>query len=230
MQPCRGVLSSFYRDLVAAGSLCFDVGANVGDKTAALLDAGAASVVAVEPQHHCADALRARFAADQVVVVECGLGASAGWAELYPSAFDTLSSFSSDWIGAATGAGRFPGNRWDAPIPVTMNTLDGLIDEFGLPRFCKIDVEGYEEQVLQGLTHTGLEILSFEFTPEALTTAERSVDLLVALGFRRFNFVHAEETRFRLEWGNPEQVKQYLEAAPNDGVFFGDVYALSRRD
>jgi hypothetical protein len=40
----------FYSHLIPKGSLCFDIGANVGDYTELLLPAGARRVVAVEPQ------------------------------------------------------------------------------------------------------------------------------------------------------------------------------------
>jgi FkbM family methyltransferase len=216
-----------FRQIVTADSLCFDVGANVGDKTAALLEAGAGSVVAVEPQAHCAEALRARFADEPVEIVECGLGSTAGEADLYPSAIDTMSSFSPPWVEAATAAGRFAGNRWHGPVRVPIRTLDSLIHEYGVPRFCKVDVEGYEEEVLGGLTRPGTGVLSFEFTPEALGTAQRCIDMLERLGFDRFTFAYAEEGVFRLPWVSAEDVTGYLAASPSDGVFFGDVYAAS---
>ena len=46
-------------------------------------------------------------------------------------------------------------------MPVT--TLDRLIAQHGVPSFIKIDVEGFEDQVLAGLTHP-VPALSFEFT------------------------------------------------------------------
>ena len=50
----------FYAAYVRRGDLCFDVGANKGDKTAVFLGLGA-RVVAVEPQAACAARLRERF-------------------------------------------------------------------------------------------------------------------------------------------------------------------------
>ncbi|MEZ4639278.1 MAG: FkbM family methyltransferase [Caldilineaceae bacterium] len=40
---------------------------------------------------------------------------------------------------------------WDEAIDVPVITLDSLIAQHGVPVFCKIDVEGFEHAVLQGL-------------------------------------------------------------------------------
>jgi 16S rRNA A1518/A1519 N6-dimethyltransferase RsmA/KsgA/DIM1 with predicted DNA glycosylase/AP lyase activity len=59
---------NFYRQLIAPGDLCFDVGANIGDYTDTFLALGA-RVIAVEPQPSCADELRSRFAGNDRVTV-----------------------------------------------------------------------------------------------------------------------------------------------------------------
>ena len=46
-------------------------------------------------------------------------------------------------------------------VPVT--TLDALIERHGVPSFVKVDAEGFEEEVLQGLSRS-IKALSFEFT------------------------------------------------------------------
>src|SRR6187401_2709966 len=48
-----------YRRMLPRGSLCFDVGANVGAKSLSMLATGA-KVVAFEPQPDCVKELRAR--------------------------------------------------------------------------------------------------------------------------------------------------------------------------
>jgi hypothetical protein len=58
-----------------------------------------------------------------------------------------------------------------------MTTLDELISAHGSPAFCKIDVEGYEAEVLAALSQP-IAALSFEFTPEVRAVALECVDRL----------------------------------------------------
>ena len=63
-----------------------------------------------------------------------------------------MSTASADFIGAADGAGGWEGQVWDQAIEVPCTTLDALIAEYGAPAFAKIDVEGFEDTVLAGLS------------------------------------------------------------------------------
>ncbi|NBD17585.1 MAG: FkbM family methyltransferase [Cyanobacteria bacterium] len=47
-------------------------------------------------------------------------------------------------------------------ISVDITTLDLLISQYGHPKFCKIDVEGFELSVLKGLT-SSINVLCFEY-------------------------------------------------------------------
>ena len=53
----------------------------------------------------------------------------------------------SETVGRDPGFARV---RWDAAVDVPVTTLDRLIDRFGEPAYCKIDVEGSEAAVLAG--------------------------------------------------------------------------------
>jgi hypothetical protein len=63
--------------------------------------------------------------------------------------------------------------------------LDELIDEHGLPAFCKIDVEGFEPEVLRGLS-TPLPALAFEFHRDLPQATEASLARLEELGNYRY--------------------------------------------
>lgn len=56
---------------------------------------------------------------------------------------NVLSSFSDEWIKSVKD-GRFKEYNWDKVVNIEMTTLDTLIENYGLPIFIKIDVEGYE--------------------------------------------------------------------------------------
>ena len=76
--------------------------------------------------------------------------------------------------------------RWNTRATVAVTTLDALIAAHGEPAFCKIDVEGSELAVLQGLSQP-LAALSFEYTPAAPMDAVACVARLCTLGAYRFN-------------------------------------------
>ncbi|MBK7287227.1 MAG: hypothetical protein IPI95_09035 [Flavobacteriales bacterium] len=82
----------FYANFIRKDDLCFDVGANLGNRVASLLAAGA-RVVAIEPQPGCQLVLRHRFG-EKITVVPMGLSDSPGTATTFLSDSHTLSSFS----------------------------------------------------------------------------------------------------------------------------------------
>jgi len=186
---------AFYRQFVGAGDLCFDVGAHLGDRTTHFLNLGA-RVVAVEPQPALMTALRRRFHDERrVTLIAAGLGAEAGQAELaIDPANPTVATLSSDFIAAARRTAGFRHVCWRERVTVEVTTLDALIAAHGTPRFCKIDVEGYEHAVLDGLSQP-LPCLSLEYLPAALEPALGAIARLQRLGAYRFNHSPGESMR-----------------------------------
>jgi FkbM family methyltransferase len=225
-QPWRiSAMRRHYAALIAPGDLVLDIGAHVGNQTRVLAGLGA-QVVAIEPQPQLARWLRWLFRGNRrVVVVETALGARPGKASLYPSPrTPTVATLSSDWIASVGGATSFARVRWGAPIEVPVTTLDALIEQHGLPRFCKIDVEGFEAEILRGLSQP-IPLLSFEYVPAAIDIACEAAGLLAELGPYRFNATLGERRAFRWpQWQEPAATLAWLRARrPDEGS--GDVYA-----
>ena len=210
--------SAFYSALIPRRSLVFDVGANVGDLTDVFLSIGS-KVVCIEPNPGCAEGLRRKYRGRaDVVVVGKGAGSGEGEMPFYISdESPSLSTFSEEWK-----KGRFSDTKWDRQIMVPLTTLDRLIGEHGVPHYCKIDVEGYELPVLEGLGRR-LELLSFEFTREFIGNAERCASRLESLGFREFGYSLYSEYRIQ-GWAGRKELFGALSRLPDERLC-GDIFA-----
>jgi FkbM family methyltransferase len=222
-------LKRFYSSFVHEGDLVFDVGAHLGDRAAAFAALGA-RVVALEPQPHVARWLR-RIVRRRggIVVREEAVGAREGTARLAISfRHPTVSTLSAAFRGGVREVNpSFRGVRWDASVEVPVVTLDGLIASHGVPSFCKIDVEGYEAEVLAGLSRP-LAGVSIEFVAGQLDVAAACVRRLTALGAYRFNAVVGERRAFAFpDWLGADDAVAWLEAGAG-GASSGDVYARLR--
>ena len=187
--PWRGAqLRRFYRRFVPAGGLAFDVGAHAGNRVAAFRQLGA-RVVALEPQPDFVWLLQRRFRRDAgVTVLPQALGRSPGEMRLHISELTpTVSTLSTRFVQEAMAAPSFRGVRWEDGPVVTVTTLDALIALHGVPDFVKIDVEGFEQEVLLGLSQA-LPALSFEFLPAVRDVALGCIDRLEALAPRRYRY------------------------------------------
>ena len=205
------------------GDLVFDIGAHVGNRTRALRAAGA-RVVAVEPQPLFFRVL-ARTAGPGVVVRNCAVGAAPGFAELHISSrHPTVSTLAPDWISDVRSSVGFERVTWDASERVEVTTLDALIGEHGLPRFCKIDVEGFEAEVLRGLMQA-VPWLAFEYLPAAIDRAIACIELVSRLGVYSFNRVVGEGHSFESDhWLSAADMKAELEGLRTSRSS-GDIYA-----
>ena len=223
----QGPLRRLYGRFVGPGDLAFDIGAHVGDRSVALADLGA-RVVAVEPQPQLLPWLErcACRRPGRISVVAAAVGARPGTAELAVNrANPTISSASTAWRNAVRTHNRgFRHQRWDRHINVPVITLAELIREYGEPAFCKIDVEGYEAEVLAGLDRP-LRALSFELVGGALGVAEAAVGHLARLGDYEYNFIPGESRRFAwAQWHSGERVRSWLHHGAG-GTASGDLYA-----
>lgn len=218
-------ITQFYRQFIQPGDLCFDIGAHVGNRLRALLNAGA-QVVAVEPQPDFTRLLTRLYGQNpSVTVLDSAIGATAGTADLLISRrTPTVTSLSPAWTAQVGQAASFAGVQWDTAHSVTVTTLDALISEHGIPAYCKIDVEGYELEVLQGLSQP-IKWLSVEYIPSVHEQALACIDRLSELGSYSFNWTVGERPRFEsADWLNPTHMADVVQQLP-EHARSGDIYA-----
>ncbi len=216
----------FYASLLGRDDMVFDVGANIGQRSQ-IFAALCRKVVAIEPQAECLKHLRSRFKFTKKVVIESvALSDAGGEAVIYESDSHTLSSMSREFIESVSQE-RFKTSHWNRAVTIKTQTLDYLIKKHGLPKFIKIDVEGFEINVLKGLSKA-VPFLSFEYNPELIQEARSCIDIINRITNQyHYNYCLGEELDFVLPHDLPytDFINQGLPAIAQQGNF-GDIYAV----
>ena len=143
----RYVLTKFLK-IIKPGDICWDIGANIGFYTCLLAsqvkDTGA--VVAFEPAARTSGYLQENVSLNEftnVTVVNKGLGDNREQRQLY---------YSEAALAEGTASLKYANGR-AASEYVILDTIDNLIGKLPPPNFIKIDVEGYQLEVLRGGEH-----------------------------------------------------------------------------
>ena len=155
-----------------------------------------------------------------------GVGSKPGQLKFYVNerALGT-STFEKKWIQSQ----RLSGLKWNKTIIVNVTTLDELIKEYGVPKFCKIDVEGFEYNVLKGLHHK-IEYISFEFSGEFLTEINKCVRLLEKLGKTQYNYSINENYELASKkWLSSRELIKKIQSMHGKDLC-GDIYAKTEMD
>lgn len=162
--------------------LLFDIGANSGDVVAIGLDRGY-KIIALEPAPRIFKTLVTRFIYNEnVIPLKFAVSDSNDSnVEFYEAEEDGLSTLNIDWLTKD----ELPYNgKPYRPIKAVTITLDRLAEIYGEPDLIKIDVEGAEWNVFNGMTkYHGM--LTFEWTNATIGEHQSQIDYLKSLGYTK---------------------------------------------
>jgi FkbM family methyltransferase len=218
-------LKGFYKQFIQPNALVFDIGTNVGNRSDVFLALGA-KTICIEPNKKLVEVLKFKFAKNKnAVIVNAACGARNEMKEFKIANNHRVSTFSRKFIEHKNNRGH--NAKWVQTEMVEVNSLDYLVNQFGRPDFCKIDVEGYEKEVIQGL-NSKIGIISFEFTSP--TFNEDSIwclRKLASLEYSYFNISFKESLEFIDEkWISADELITFI--STNEKMktsSYGDIYA-----
>ena len=190
---------SFLLHYVNKDDLFFDIGANVGVYTVLASKVKSAKTVSVEPLPLTYDKLIDNIKINRIEgnVISENIGLSFEKSELhFTNSKDTMNRVALE-------------SDTDVQI-VNVETLDNLSGKYGLPRILKIDVEGFEYNVLLGgentLDNENLEVIIVELngSGEKFGFSDDNIHAhLLEKGFRAHNYLPFERKLVKLDtYGN----------------------------
>jgi FkbM family methyltransferase len=167
--------------LATVPDLIYDVGMHNGQDSAYYLHKGY-RVVAVEANGVLADQASQRFSTEvaegRLTILNCAIGEGEGEAEFWVCDDQT------DWSSFDRRIASRRGARHHA-VQVPVRTFASILDAYGMPHYCKIDIEGSDAFCLDAMAPDRRPaFLSIE-----LDLGRGYLDRLSALGYDRFKLI-----------------------------------------
>lgn len=188
---------SFYKEFLQShpykNELIFDVGANMGRKSFIFLKL-AKKVIAFEPSERLFLFLKKRFKQENILLFNCALGSSVSTLDFFIiEGNEAYNSLNRKHIESTAKQRGVVTKNNVKPIKVKVDILENFIQEYGIPKYIKIDVEGHECDVIKGLI-TPVPLLSFEANlPEFRLETINAIRYLQTLSNNKYSFNFATD-------------------------------------
>jgi FkbM family methyltransferase len=212
----------FYKKIIKKADLCFDIGANIGKKSNLFLALNA-KVIAFEPQTDCFQYLD-NIKNKNFSYYPFGVGGKNEIKKLQLANHIEVATFSNKMIDFYTTETL----QWKHNEEVVVKKLDTLIEEFGLPDFCKIDTEGFELFIISQLTYK-IPFIEFEFNEAFIEETLTCLDIIGQLGNYQFNFILNENPKFiNKKWVFLSEIKHQINNLPKKHLH-GNLFAKLKK-
>jgi len=206
--------------------LIYDVGAHRGEDTDFYLRKGF-RVVAVEADPVLAAGLREKFSSAiesrQLVVVEAAVADAPGEIEFFHNEQSSVwGTIHTDWAERNEKMGA-PSSR----VKVRAVRFEDLLQEFGVPYYLKVDIEGADMLCVSALgsLKDKPRFVSVESTKTSWASLLKEFDILESLGYRRFQVINQARIEEQSE-PNPPREGAYADHNPrfgSSGLFGNDL-------
>ncbi|MCU1284920.1 MAG: methyltransferase FkbM family [Acidobacteriales bacterium] len=205
-------------------NLIYDVGAHRGEDTDFYLKKGF-DVIAVEANPALIPEIRKRFKSQlengQLSLVEAAIAEHTGEVDFY------LSDTESVW-GTTKPEWAERNKRLGAEsrrISVKAVTFGSLLQEYGVPYYLKIDIEGTDLLCLESLTNVSdrPRFVSIESNKESWDSLLHEFEMLQSLGYEKFKIIDQRKTHLQVV-PNPSREGKYVSHhfEPECTGLFGD--------
>lgn len=213
---------NFYSKFIDPNDLCFDVGANIGERTELFYKLGA-KVITLEPQSSCYKVLQNKFSENKnIIVLPFALGRIEKQDELLIChETSECSTLSQKFVSVYS---NYSNLHWQKKEKIQVTTLDKVIEKYGSPKFIKLDVEGYESEVLAGLNNK-VKYIAFEFNRPLISDTLLCLERLKEIGNCRCNFIKYEFMELALkDWMPIKEFTENLTQLIGEDILTGEIF------
>ena len=169
-------------------TILFDIGANHGQYTDAQMNRYSMIVLVEANPYLCRD-LQEKYKDNQKILIINAIASNKPKETFYLSNADQISTADPEWVSQSRFSKDY---QWQPVEGLQTIPLDLLLTHFPSVERIKIDVEGYEYNVIQSL-HSKVPELCFEWAEEKKDEILKSIEYLHNLGFTKFHIQYQDD-------------------------------------